>query len=238
MKTLEAKSKKYLSSDVGLQGLDRDINRARLDAGKGVAFLANAMASHYQTHSDLMAAIDDRLKLQKGAAHAYHLIDTAYVNPPFQNGMAFTYKFLCGTPYLNLIAFAPYLMKYYTVPNFALADKIWLTPWSVEVALARHNNAIQWWDLRELAVSEIKNLDLSMSQQVVERDGATGDLPTLEEASSAAQVAYPSHSEAEEVALLPAPTAQQDPGVLVEAGMFGPEDLLGDLDTFDFGNAF
>ena len=153
------KSKNYTDNNVGVQGLEREKNRARFDAGKGVGYLARALADRYPDPNERMAEIDKSLKLQSGMARVYHVIHTMYVKPAFEGGTEFSYKFLCGTPYNSLLAFAPLLRRLYTDPSSGLADRIWLTTWSIEVYFDREHNGGRWWDLRELTDDEIKNLD-------------------------------------------------------------------------------
>ena len=153
------KSKNYTDNNIGVQGLEREKNRARFDAGKGVGYLARALADRYPDPNERMAEIDKSLKLQSGMARVYHAIHTTYVKPAFEGGTEFAYKFLCGTPYGSLLAFAPFLRRLYTDPSSGLADRIWLTTWSIEVLFDRGDNSARWWDLRELTVEEIKNLD-------------------------------------------------------------------------------
>jgi hypothetical protein len=153
------KSKNYTDNNIGAQGLEREKNRARFDAGKGVGYLARALADRYPDPNERMAEIDKSLKLQNGMARVYHAIHTTYVKPAFEGGTEFAYKFLCGTPYDSLLAFAPFLRRFYTDPSSGLADRIWLTTWSIEVFFNREKLGGRWWDLRELSVEEIKNLD-------------------------------------------------------------------------------
>lgn len=159
MTAVTKKSMKYLDNSVGLQGFDREVNRAMLDLGKGVSHLAKALSNQYPNSADLMAAVERQLGLKPGIAQPYCTVNWTYVKPDYANATELSYKFLCGTSYAHLLAFAPYLQKFYSQPEAGLADRIWITVWSIEVAFPRISGGYEWWDLRELTVEQIKNLD-------------------------------------------------------------------------------
>lgn len=166
MQFIHRRSIKFLSDNIGLQGLDREITRAKLEIGKGVGILSRALTDSHPSVAKRDSEIERLLGLQQGTSQGYRAIDALYLNCPDGRRVQFSSKYLCSAGHDRLRAFAPLLVKLYANPNSDLADKVRLTIWSIEVEIPKGDGTVQWWDLRELTVEQIKNLEHRMTHGI------------------------------------------------------------------------
>lgn len=164
MKFIQQRSIKFLGDEVGLQGTDREVTRAKLEIGKGVGKLSKALTGSHPNLADRDSAVERLLRLQQGTAQGYRAVDALYVNCADGPQVQFSFKYLCSAGHERLRAFAPLLVKLYANPNSDLADKVRLTIWSIEVEIPKVDGTVQWWDLRELTVEQIKKLEHVLTQ--------------------------------------------------------------------------
>lgn len=159
MNFLQAHSKNFGSSKLGIEGEERELIRAKLDVAKAVQVYAKRRQGNHKNNSEWLATVDSELNLNSGAAMEYCTIVMHYINPVAKEWVPFPFSFLCGAGLPKLLAFAPHLRSYYAKPDGVFRDRIWLTIWSIEILIPNQNGGSAWWDLRELTVEQIKDLE-------------------------------------------------------------------------------
>lgn len=175
------KSKKFLDKGVGIQGEERDILMAKIYMGKGGVSLATALKNGGKASASLGTEIEDLMGLQRGALkRPFHIVKN-FVQPPDITWIEVGFGCLCGTGEEKLFAFIPHLRKHYANLAKGLPSPIWITYWSIEVEIPSHHGGKAWWDLRELTVDQIQNLEHFMAHGIE----SAGKVPVAVDAGAA-----------------------------------------------------
>jgi hypothetical protein len=223
------RSKKYLDKNVGLQGIEREKVVARIYVGKGGASLAKAFQKGGTAGANLGDEIEDLMGVKRGSLKKPFSIVTNFVHPPDDTRTEVGFGCLCGTGEEKLFAFIPHLQKHYDNLAKGLPSPIWLTYWSIEVALPKGDGTVEWWDLRELTVEQIENLDHLITHGMIQSPNGKPANPA--DTESMTQAIPEAHATCEPPLCSPEPSFNQDAHVTEEAS-FGD---AGAMDDDDFG---